>query len=106
LAARLGEPLKGLQVPSEIVTQIVETLKRDQQRSSEKTNAERSRLEARMTTIHMRMDDAYIDKRDGKIPEDFWNRKTGDWRTEEQQVRRSLDGLDDVEIGDRVLGTC
>jgi hypothetical protein len=28
LAARLGEPLKGLQVPPEIVAQIVETLNR------------------------------------------------------------------------------
>ncbi|MGC1781193.1 MAG: recombinase family protein [Acidobacteriaceae bacterium] len=54
LAARLGEPLKGLQVPSEIVTQIVETLERDQQQSSDKMNAERSRLEARISMIRKR----------------------------------------------------
>ncbi len=36
-----------------------------------------------MTIIHKRMDTAYTDKLDGKIPEDFWSRKMDEWRTEE-----------------------
>ena len=55
-------------------------------------NAE-PRLQARLTTIRKRMDDAYTDKLDGKIPEDFWERKMSDWRMEEQQVRMALEGL-------------
>jgi hypothetical protein len=31
------------------------------------------------------MDAAYVDKLDGKIPEEFWDRKMRDWRMEEQQ---------------------
>jgi hypothetical protein len=43
------------------------------------------------------MDSAYIDKLDGKIPEDFWERKMIEWRAEEQQAKLALDGLANSE---------
>jgi site-specific DNA recombinase len=49
------------------------------------------------------MDDAYVDKPDGKITEDFWERKSNDWRMEEQQVKMAIQGLDSAETGDRAL---
>ena len=61
-AKRLGDPLEGLQVPQEIVSRIVSTLRKDQQQAASKVNTERSRPEARLATIRKRMDDAYIDK--------------------------------------------
>lgn len=45
LAQCLGEPLKGLQVPEELVSQIVATLRKDQKQSVSKLSAERLRLE-------------------------------------------------------------
>jgi hypothetical protein len=93
IAQRLGEPLKGLQVPEEVVSQIVTTLRKDQQQSINKTNAERSRLETRLATIRKRIDDAYTDKLDGTIAADFWERKSNDWRIEEQQVKMAIEGF-------------
>jgi hypothetical protein len=49
------------------------------------------------------MDAAYTDKLDGKIPEDFWERKMSDWRMEEQQVKMAIQGLTNAETGDRAL---
>jgi hypothetical protein len=49
------------------------------------------------------MDNAYTDKLDGKIPEDFWERKTSDWRMEEQQVKMAIEGLNGAETSDRAL---
>jgi hypothetical protein len=49
------------------------------------------------------MDAAYIDKLDGKIPEDFWDRKMSEWRVEEQQVKMAIEGLGEAETGDRSL---
>jgi site-specific DNA recombinase len=103
LAQRLGEPLKGLRVPEEIVSQIVTEIRKDQQQSASKVSAECSRLEARLTTIRKRMDGAYADKLDGKIPEDYWERKMSDWRMEEQQVKMAIQGLSDAETGDRAI---
>ncbi|MBI4465660.1 MAG: hypothetical protein HY647_13225 [Acidobacteria bacterium] len=48
------------------------------------------------------MDQAYLDKLDGKISEDFWQRKTSEWQQEEQQVLLTLNGLQDAG-SDRVL---
>lgn len=49
------------------------------------------------------MDAAYVDKPDGKIPEDFWQRKMSEWQIEEQQVRMAIDGLAGAETDDRAL---
>lgn len=53
--------------------------------------------------IRKRMDDAYTDKLDGKITEEFWERKSNDWRIEEQQVKMAIEGLKSAETSDRAL---
>jgi hypothetical protein len=40
--------------------------------------AQREKLEGRLQGIRRRMDEAYSDKLDGKIPEDFWARKSAE----------------------------
>jgi len=39
---------------------------------------ERSRLARQLAALHGHMDAAYTDKLDGKISEDFWQRKQAD----------------------------
>ncbi len=103
IAQQLGEPLKGLQVPQEVVAQIVTALREDRASASERVAAERSRLETRLTGVRTRMDLAYADKLDGKIPEDFWERKMVEWRAEEQQIKIAIQGLKSATTGDRVV---
>lgn len=100
---RLGEPLKNLQVPTEIVSQIVDRLRDDQRRARGKVSQERTFLESRLTSIRNRMDKAYSDKLDGKIAEDFWERLMTEWRMEEQQVKMAIQGFTSGETGDRAL---
>ncbi len=103
LSDRLGEPLKALQVPSEVVTQIVDTLRKDQEQAENRLSAERTRLESRLTGIRNRIDAAYIDKLDGKISEEFWRRKTDEWTLEEQQLKLAIDGLANAATSDRAV---
>jgi hypothetical protein len=70
----MEEPLKSLQIPEEVVCRIAATLREGQQQSVGKVRAERSLLEARLIAIRGRMDNAHIDKLDGKIREDFCKR--------------------------------
>ncbi len=100
---RLGEPLKDLQVPAEIVSQIVARIRDDQGRARGKVSQERTFLESRLTSIRNRMDKAYSDKLDGKIAEDFWQRLMTEWGMEEQQVKMAIQGLSSGETGDRAL---
>jgi hypothetical protein len=48
------------------------------------------------------MDQAYTDKLDGKISEEFWSRKAGEWQAEEQQIQTALKGLKQAQA-DRIL---
>ena len=47
-----------------------------------------------LSAIRRRIEQAYVDKLDGKIPEDFWQRKQADWRAEESDVGRVLQSLE------------
>jgi hypothetical protein len=66
-------------------------------------SAERTRLESRLTAIRTRTDAAYIDKLDCKITEDFWARRTSDWRKEDQQIKMAIDGFGIAEIADKTF---
>src|ERR1035441_552644 len=55
-----------------------------------------------LSAVRRRMDQAYADKLDGKLPEDFWARKMSDWRTEEQNIEVALHAPSD-SYADRVL---
>ena len=103
IITRLGDPLKNLHVPSEIVSQIVARLREDQRQVRGKTSRERTSLESRLAAIRTRMDTAYSDKLDGKIAEDFWQRQMAQWRMDEQQVQMAIEGLSSAETGDRAL---
>ncbi len=103
IAERLGESLKGIQVPSDVAASIVQRLRKDRLTAGQNVTAEQSRLQVRLVAIRNRMDAAYADKLDGKIPEDFWERKMNDWRMEEQQVKMAIAGLRQAENGDRAL---
>ena len=39
------------------------------------------------------MSQAYADKLDGKIAEDFWQRQMSQWQSEEQQIKLSMEPL-------------
>ena len=103
LAHRLGEPLKGLQVPQEVASKIVAALRDDGLKAKQNGSAERARLETRLASIQSRMDAAYLDKLDGKIPEEFWDRKRLEWQAEQQQVRMAMVGLKQAEGSDKAV---
>ena len=75
----------------------------DGKRADEQKRTERQRLNQRLSQIRQRLDQAYLDKLDGKIDESFWDRKSVEWRGEEQQVLMALEGLEQATNGDKLL---
>jgi hypothetical protein len=47
----------------------------------------------RVASVRPRVDQAYMDKLDGKISEEFWQRKTAEWQLEEQQIMMAMQAL-------------
>ena len=102
ISQKLGEILKNIHVPDDIVHRIEESFNRDQERAETESAMQRGRLEKKLCAVRRRMDQAYADKLDGKIPEDFWERKMSEWRAEDQQIQIALNTPRNT-YGDRVL---
>jgi hypothetical protein len=65
----------------------------------------RTRLEREIAETRRRMDQAYADKLDGKISEDFWQRKSAKWRSEELRIEGQLPAFNQANESDRMLDT-
>ena len=61
--------------------------------TAEHVARERSRLTRARDDARRRMDSAYMDKLDGKIAEDFWQRKQAEWQTEEARITTQIQSL-------------
>ena len=102
ISQKLGMILKNIQVPDDVARRIESSFNHDDERVKAESATQRERLVKRLSAVRRRMDQAYSDKLDGKIPEDFWERKMSEWRAEEQQIEITLNTPSD-SYGDRVL---
>jgi site-specific DNA recombinase len=94
LGQRLGEVLKNIHIPDAVLAQIENRMSEDHHSGESAKKAQRQKLDQRLAAVRKRVDQAYMDKLDGKVSEDFWQRKTGEWQLEEQQVLMALQGLE------------
>jgi hypothetical protein len=93
ISEKLGEILKNIQIPDYVVAHIQQSLERDQLRMRNVAATERARLEQQLDAVRRRMDQAYTDKLDGKISEEFWQRKMIEWQADEQRIEAAVTGL-------------
>ena len=102
ISEKLGGVLKAIQIPDDVLARISNSLEHDQERMQKDAEAKRERLSQRLEAIRNRMSQAYADKLDGKIAEDFWQRQMSQWQAEEQQAKQSIEALMQPNT-DRVL---
>src|SRR5713226_8914532 len=102
ISKKLGGILKNIYIPDVVLTQLQQSLCRDQQSVRNEASARREKLAQRLAAVRRRMDQGYQDKLDGKIPEDFWERKMSEWRAEEHQIQMAIGGLQEP-VAERVL---
>src|SRR5215469_2302879 len=90
LGERLAVTLKDIHIPDDVLLQLEKSLLTDKGRAEAIRKEQGERLQSRLSALRHRLDQAYLDKLDGKITEDFWNRKSVEWQSEEQQVLLAL----------------
>jgi site-specific DNA recombinase len=94
LGDRLGQILKDIHIPDDILTQLQRSLLNDKSREEEIRRQQGERFVQRRAQVLRRIDQAYQDKLDGKISEEFWMRKSTEWQVEESQIRTSMQALE------------
>jgi site-specific DNA recombinase len=99
LGDRLGKILRDIHIPDAVLAQLQESLLSDKGREEEIREQQQRVLQQRLALVQRRMDQAYQDKLDGKISEEFWARKSSEWQLEEHQVVGSIQSLKAVKPG-------
>ncbi len=103
VAERLGQLLQDIQIPPEVARTIGASLQQTQADMRAQSVKERARLERELASLRSRIDSAYNDKLDGKITEQFWQRKQTDWANEELRLMAVISQLETEKPDDRVL---
>jgi len=102
MAEELGVVLKNIHIPNATRAQLQESLSRDQDQGVDNATAQRNSLEQRLAVVQRRMDQAYQNKLDGKIPQEFWERKILEWTEDERHIQAGLTRLE-VPSSGRIL---
>lgn len=99
LAERLGEVVKAIQIDQDKLGWVKKALKL----SHEDERVYHDRIikdnQTRYTKLQTRIDQAYLDKLDGKISEEFWEDKMAEWRTEQELIRRKIEMHEKANTG-------
>ncbi len=93
LSEKLGQLLKGIHIPDEVSQAVIASLRSDQGRSIAERRKDAAQAELRIAALRGRMEQAYFDKLDGKITEEFWGRMQETLRQDESRLMRTLEGL-------------
>jgi site-specific DNA recombinase len=102
LGDRLGQILKDIFIPDKILAQLERLLLADKGNQDVQQKQQAERLQLRLAGVRRRLEQAYLDKLDGKITEEFWVRHSGAWQQEEQQILLAIQGLEQASP-DRIL---
>jgi DNA invertase Pin-like site-specific DNA recombinase len=103
ISERLGHVLQDVRIPEEVVRRIGASLQNEHVQMQNQIAQERASRERELATLYGRMDAAYTDKLDGKITEDFWQRKQADWQAEEVRIKSLISGLGEGKSNERLL---
>jgi Recombinase len=113
LGNRLGQILKDIYIPDHVLSRLVESLLLDKGCETTLKQDQEQRLQQRLSSVLNRLDQAYLDKLDGKISGELWIRKSAEWQAEEQHIQmaireiaeikpeRMLDAVKILELGNK-----
>ena len=95
--------LQAIHIPDDILAQLEESLLNDKGREETLRGQQAERFRQRLAQLRKRLDQAYVDRLDGKITEEFWEAKSAEWQQEEQTLLASLRELEQAANPERVL---
>src|SRR5260370_19054281 len=103
MAERLGQVLQAIRVPDDVLVQLEESLLSDKTHEETLKKRQAEGMEQRLNQLRRRLEQAYVDRLDGKITEEFWEAKSAEWQEEEQALLASLRELGQAENPERTL---
>jgi hypothetical protein len=91
LGEKFADLLKGLVLDDEIMGWVTEALHQSRGDAKLHHDAAITRLQAEYKHLQNRIDSMYLDKLDGRIEVDFFDRKSSEWRREQDRLLCSIE---------------
>ena len=93
LSGQFADVLKKLTFDDEILGWLREALRESQDDEKQFHEEAIERLQEEYRRLQNRLDGMYVDKLDGRIDEVFYDRKEGEWRSEQDRLLRAVEEL-------------
>jgi site-specific DNA recombinase len=90
-ADHFGEALRAIKLDSEALSWIVTALKRSHKDEKRYHDGIIATLQKQYGRLQDRLDAMYIDKLDGRIVPEFFDRKSEEWRKEQADILRKIE---------------
>jgi hypothetical protein len=90
LEAQIAETLQRLALDEELLALAKDAWLERRGEAREPAAAERAALEARSAKLREFVDRSYEDELEGRIAQDFWEKKTATWKAELAAIERRL----------------
>lgn len=90
LTKLLADVVKRVQIPAEVADGLKLALKESYAHKQEFHTEAITKLEDQYHRVKRRLENAYIDKVDGRIEEDFWREKSDDWNAELMEIEAAV----------------
>lgn len=104
----LGDVVKAISIDADTAEWIKQALRESHRDEREYHAGQIASLQAQYKRLQDKIDSAYEDKLDGRISEEFWQRKSRGWRDEQVRVRAAVERHEQAnqgyfDEGDRIL---
>jgi len=91
LEAKFTELLKGISFSEEVLAWVTLALRESHADERKFHDQALGRLQREHRRIQERIDAMYLDKLDGRVDREFFDRKAGEWRTEQARIQREIE---------------
>jgi hypothetical protein len=86
LEEKLGEVIEGINIDEGLLDWLIQALRESHRDEKAYHDGMIASLQAQYDKLQHRIDQAYTDKLDGKIPEELFLRKMNEWREEQSKI--------------------
>ena len=91
LAAQFGEALGAIRLDEEVVKWVTKALKEGHRDEKKYHDDMISSLQRQYRKLQDRIDGMYLDKLDGVVTQDFYDKKSKEWREEQADIIRKIE---------------
>ncbi len=97
LTELFGNMFKGVQIPQDVLEDVLKTLKDSHQDKINYFNTITTQLNTEYQKYQNRIDQIYEDKLDGTISREEYDKRKEDYRTKQQSIRQKLETLEKAD---------